>query len=343
MKKENAIVIWRIVFTYMIVAFHFSTTFPWLHEVGFSQGWYLAVEFFFLVSGYLIYAKYEDYLKKYKTAIGYTFHRYADIWPKYIISFIITFLAIMILGKNKLPAIPLLWDSKYEIVLLQGIGLDRGWDYINPTLWYLSVMIISGFLIFFLLRYLGRFFVGYLAPAVIILFMFLLYNNVGKLDVAVMQPGQYANYPLYRGISEMCLGMYGCIVSKKLKMESGSFVWKAVSIICMLAAIIIATLWGNSRMDFVVLILMLIGVATAFLPTEGIPKVVRGWSDITLEIYLLHEVFRTHIFPHFFSRDVDVAQKLLYMLLYMAAVTLAAFVLHKCFSIVGLLWKKEKR
>ena len=64
MDKNNSIPFWRIIFTYMIVMFHFDTTFPWMRELGLVTGWYLAVEFFFLVSGYLIYAKMDDYKKR---------------------------------------------------------------------------------------------------------------------------------------------------------------------------------------------------------------------------------------------------------------------------------------
>ncbi len=343
MKNNNAIVFWRIVFTYMIVAFHFSTTFPWMTEVGVVPGWYLAVEFFFLVSGYLIYAKFDDQLKRYGSAVRFTLHRFATIWPEYIISFILTFTAIVCLGKNKLPVIPLIFDSKFEILLLQGIGLDRGWDYINPTLWYLSVMILSGFIIFFFLKYLKRFFVGYLAPALIILFLFLIVYNVGDLDVAVIQPGENVNYPLFRGLAEMCLGMYACMLTGWMKDHGDEKIWKCTGALSMVAAIIVSTYAGHSRFDLLVLALLFVGVSAAFLPGGSDHPFIKKWSGITLEIYLLHELFRTHIFPALFSRDNEIGQKLLIMLLYMVAVTLAAVLLHLCFYGVRSVWKKEKR
>ena len=34
MSRNNAIDFWRIVFTYMIVVFHFDTTFPYVNPAG---------------------------------------------------------------------------------------------------------------------------------------------------------------------------------------------------------------------------------------------------------------------------------------------------------------------
>ena len=49
MSRNNAIDFWRIIFTYMIVVFHFDTTFPYVNRLGLTPGWYIAVEFFFIV------------------------------------------------------------------------------------------------------------------------------------------------------------------------------------------------------------------------------------------------------------------------------------------------------
>ena len=55
MEKTNSIKLWRIVFTYMILIYHFDNAFPFSVEMELAAGWYIAVEFFFIVSGYLLY------------------------------------------------------------------------------------------------------------------------------------------------------------------------------------------------------------------------------------------------------------------------------------------------
>ena len=68
---------------------------------------------------------------------------------------------------------------------------------------------------------------------------------------------------------------------------------------------VLAALRGNSNL--VCLISRCGGVAIAFLPTENacsLPRWLRRWSKIALNIYLLHEVFRTWIFPQLFPGRV---------------------------------------
>lgn len=334
MEKNNSINLWRIIFTYLIVVFHFDTTFPWMREAGLVPGWYLAVEFFFLVSGYLIYAKSDEYIKRYDRAFRFTLHRYARIWPKYIAAFCLTFLAIHILGKSSLSVPDDLWNSRYELVLLQGL-IARGWDWINPTLWYLSVMLVSGFIMFLGLRYLRSIFIKIIAPASIVLCLAAIMVKSGNLDAAVMMPGEYVNYPLFRGIAEMFMGMYACMLTEKPAHSGYIKAWHTLGLLFMASGIVMAAFYGHSYMDLLILLLFFFGVAWGFLPVDGTlygSRLIRFWSDITLEIYLLHELFRTHIFPYFFRQDAPIGQKLLYMLLYMTAVTAAAGLMHLIFE-----------
>ena len=59
-KKSNSIVIWRIIFTYFVTGFHFDNQYLITYSLGLDNGTYLSVEFFFMVTGYLMY---EGYLK----------------------------------------------------------------------------------------------------------------------------------------------------------------------------------------------------------------------------------------------------------------------------------------
>ena len=143
--------------------------------------------------------------------------------------------------------------------------------------------------------------------------------------------------PLFRGMAEMCLGMYACKLSRLMQKSGHIGVFSALTPVSFITGILIATFFGRSHMDFLVLALFFFGVAAGFLPGKQIPKepsrpesILFSWSDIALEMYLLHELFRMYIFPACFSREVSIGQKLFYMLLYMAAVTAAATFLKKC-------------
>ena len=260
------------------------------------------------------------------------------IWPEYIISFVITFIVIHLLGKSKLGIGAHLWDSKFEIVLLQGIGLRRDWDYINPTLWYLSVMLIAGFIIYFEVSHLGKIFEYAIAPAIILASMVLMFVYVKHLDSAVMMHDQKINFPLLRGLAEMCLGMYAKKLNSILSEKKSTLPFSICGTLSFLMAIYIASFYGRSRWDFVEVIFIFIGVSCAFLPikmNDKISKPFVAWSEITFELYLIHEVFRMHLFPFFFDQKADYKSKMLYMLLYLICVTVAALPLHLIGKLIG--------
>lgn len=58
-QRVDSLGFWRIICTYMIVALHY----------GYSTGWKLAVEFFFIVSGVLMAYEYDIYRTPYKEYI----------------------------------------------------------------------------------------------------------------------------------------------------------------------------------------------------------------------------------------------------------------------------------
>ena len=57
---ENSIYIWRIVFTVLIMVMHFNNVYSKIYEnPHITGGGYIAVEFFFIVSGYLLMVRAE--------------------------------------------------------------------------------------------------------------------------------------------------------------------------------------------------------------------------------------------------------------------------------------------
>lgn len=54
-RTVNMIEFWRVIFTLMIAVYHFNNTYSisW-GKWNLTPGWYIGVEFFFIVSGYLL-------------------------------------------------------------------------------------------------------------------------------------------------------------------------------------------------------------------------------------------------------------------------------------------------
>lgn len=324
---KNAISFWRIVFTYFVLIIHFHNAYPILDDLGlkFSE---TPPDFFFLVSGFLLCCGFSGYLTRYKNAFCYTLHRYRVLWFRYALSLLLMFAVIILLRQNTLPPAKLFWHSLPEIFCVQAISPARGWDFLNPPLWYVSVMMVAGFLLFIFLKYFKKRYLQIVAPCLILAVFYLLFFRVGTLDVAVQMEGDALNYPLLRGLSDMTLGMYAAVLSDRLK-EKNNKGLQIFGNLLLAAAIAMAFLFGKSKMSFLIVLFYAIGISVAFLPSSFFvfraPWVSR-LSRASYSIYLLHDIFRAHIFPYFFPPDtIDTFGKRLFlMIFYMVAVTLSA-------------------
>ncbi len=335
--KNNAIPFWRIIFTYMIVIFHFDFMFPYSEAMGVRAGWYIGVEFFFLVSGFLLYRKVMS-PKAFDSAFGYTLHRYQSLYLKYLMAFAVTFLAVVLLHKRSIGAAELLADSFFEILLLQEIGLGRAWDFINPTLWYLSVLVIAGHIIYYLLLRHRKLFLELIGPVLILVSASVLYRYYGWLDaVTSLDQPFFINGSIFRGLMEMTLGVYCAMFSDRIAQTAFARRYAQVSWV-LFPLVIFAAAWkGHSKVDFLLLFLLFFGVAGAFLPTENrflSHPLIQKWGGITLNLYLLHELFRCHVFPALFPGPHALRETLLYLVLYVLAVTAAAVVFEFIYGVV---------
>ncbi len=132
--KNNSITLWRILFTYLIMIYHFDNHYLISQHFNLRIGWYIGVEFFFIVSGYLLYTGMEKLSLTCHSGWDYFVYRYKRIYPYYLGAFIFSFIFYVITNKIGLKdMIIILTDNFFECFALHGIGLDVGWSHINNT------------------------------------------------------------------------------------------------------------------------------------------------------------------------------------------------------------------
>lgn len=329
--KNNSITIWRIVFTYLILIFHFDNRFPISGELGLLNGWYIAVEFFFIVTGYLLYDRFDVLTKTCHSGWDYFVYRYKKIYPYYLGAFLFS-LTMYVIAQSKGigQMIKLISYNFFEALGMHGIGLDMGWNHINNTSWFISVMFISGFIIFHCLVKWKDNFINFVAPLIIIIAFSYLYRNMGGLGAVVQIEGVYTHWPLMRGLADMCLGIFAARLNTYIIVNCKKTGLIRVAGCLLFLFVIAASLkFGNSVRDFLFALLLTIAVAIGFLPSKSRVfdhKWIHYWSGITLSIYLLHDPFRAFVFPIFFGELQGLYTKLAYMVLYMIVVTLAAII-----------------
>ena len=177
--KNRHIQFWRIVFTYVIAYYHLNNAY------GNYTSWYIAVEFFFMLSGYLLanklYKMDESGTLGDFTAWKYTWEKYKKYFPHCLFSFLVAFLikgvyrgfAIRDWVRETLFHIP-------EILLIHMSGLNFENDYpVNSPTWYLSVLLIMGYFIWFFMRKSQGIYINLICPLSILIIYPFLYRTYG--------------------------------------------------------------------------------------------------------------------------------------------------------------------
>ena len=342
MKKDNSIILWRIIFAYMIMIYHFDNKYIISYHFDLMPGWYIGVEFFFIVSGYLLYAKFDVLSEKYHSGLAYLGYRYKKIYPYYLASFILCFIFFFLTrdGTSLLEIIRILSNDFFEVFALQGIGLNDGWSYINNTGWFISILLICDFVIFHCLLKWKYTFENFAAPLIVIICFSFLYSNMQGIGAAVQTTGFYENWGLMRGMADMCLGIFAARLNQAFSRVKSPKALKAAGTLGFLFVIICSLKYGNSTTDFLYTMILTVSVATGFLPSKSRiyeKKWIYSWSGLTMCMYLVHDVFRTSIFPAYLGIPEKLSLKFVYLLLYMAVVTVFAFIFK---SVIG--WSIKK-
>lgn len=310
--EMNLIFFYRIIFTYAIVFFHFDCGYGLLSDLGLVNGLYIATDFFFIVSGYLLYKSFLGNPDKYKNGAAYTFSRIKSLLPMYWISYFLIILFRMYRDGVRITIYYVITHF-FELFALQGIGLNMGWTWMNNSMWFISVMLLSGFIIYELLKRKHEIFVNLLAPIIIVVCISIIYRNVGSLSASTQTDGLWINYSFARGLMEMCLGIYAYKLTEVIK-ERGKnlLLYKLASLFLAIIVLVLSTIVQESKADFLLLLMEFVMVSFGFIPiniNDRIAGFVCKWSALTANIYMLHMLIVDYIIPHFSNGNNNVGEK----------------------------------
>ena len=328
--KNNSIVLWRIIFTYIVLIFHFDNKYMLSSHLNFSNGWYIAVEFFFIVSGYLLYANLEKLSEKFTNGWAYFLHRYGRLYPYYLCAFILSFVCYFITKPtfSIMEVITTLSNNFFELFALHGIGLNDGWAYLNNSSWFFSILLLSGLIIYHCLIKWKDTFLNFVAPLIIVISFSNLYRTMQCIGACVETTGFYTNLPLMRGLADMCLGIFAARLTAYIRTNVKRLqLARLLSTFGFLFVIGCSLKYGNSTSDFLYAIILTFAISIAFIPSENKlnqHRIIRYWSSITMSMYFVHDAFRTFIFPTYLGIPEELSTKALYLGLYLVVVTIFA-------------------
>lgn len=175
----------KFIFSIIIVFYH-SWVFTGVFGNGYFNRGYFAVDFYFIVTGYLFVKSVEKLRKKKskenigKLDLKFVWSRLKPLLPAIIL---ITVLGYVILHYNNILDYQLLFSDQTvsEILFLGFIGNGMS---INVGLWYVSAMLILFFLLFPLIYKYQKTYIYYIAPIII----FLTLGLVGLTGININDP-----------------------------------------------------------------------------------------------------------------------------------------------------------
>ena len=299
--KSNTVSFWRIILTFAIVLLH----------IGYGRGSYIAVEFFFVLSGFLLAKK----VYSPSGSLGvlrYIWNRFVRLYPIYVIS-IITY--IMILEYQATPTeffmnglrdIPGFWK---QLLMLTPFGNPPAF-FVNIPAWYVCVLFYVSIALFILLKYVPKKVILPFLTVVAIIILGYYFYTVGNLDlfegyqeISIRDSKiVLGSDGVFRGIAEMSLGvvLYNIYDKTQDKIKPSNIVVCHIVEFGLFISVIVASIFiYHTRLDYIYLLVILICVYFAFLPYDNRifnNRFINYLGGLSYSIYLNHAIFAWVVF-----------------------------------------------
>ena len=299
MKRNYSLDFLKLVFAYIIAFFHFGITI--------SPGAEVAVQIFFIISGFFLARKFYSLREQEYSAWDYTLHHVKQLLPHYLFSHLILFLyllARMMLYFFKAPSldgfveiIRFFYNQIPDLVFLQSSFTFH--DSINYPLWQISALLISGYFVFALLRQNEPLSRRIIFPMAILMVQSLLasgvdlWENFGLLYL-----------PLLRAFGPMCIGVltyYFTTTAQFAQVQKHRVLLNLCSVLG-LAGIF---LFGNQGSIFLIttpVILMACWTEKSWINVLLNHKCMRSFGKLSYAVYLNHALIerftKARLFPH---------------------------------------------
>lgn len=296
-KRNGSISLWKFIFSIVIVIYHTATFYNGERIPLFSYG-YIAVEFFFIVSGYYLAKSCLNNKKSTKEigkeTFGYIIKKLKSFYPYILIGYII---ALPILKFCAGFTISQLCDSIWSFLLLRGIGMGRLWLF--GPLWYLSAMIVSIMVLYPLLRKYKENYVYIFSVLFSILGLVYMYKH-GSLNMARDSWDGYICMGISRAFIEMnmgCLIYLLCEKFKKINLTNFSKILLTIIAQGFLISILVVTSVIERAGLYQFIMLLMIAISVFIMMSEITyerkmlsNRFVYYLEQLSLVIFILHNV-----------------------------------------------------
>ena len=317
--KSGKIELARFVFAIIVMLFHIGfDVLPsdfriWGNITFFRLGWF-GVEFFFVVSGYLMassaFKKQQNMQRIGKETYEFLYKKIMAILPYHIIVFTVNYIYLLIVKTKSFKSF---WAVFIEAIpnlfLVQRSGL-KNLDVLGVE-WYISDMLIAMLILYPLcVKYYERF-TRTVAPVLAILILGYLTKTTGGLNGSTAW-SVFFSKTLLRAVAEICAGVFTfefCRNFKKLNFSKADKVFFTVLeafsyfMIVFFICYDFPRSYGGTFFIFVCLAVCLSFSGVTYGNEHFNNKVIYFLGSISLPLYLCQTIMRT--FARFCARSVE--------------------------------------
>lgn len=332
--KAGEIELFRFVFCVLIMLRHSEYLLgDWFPVPGGSFG----VEFFFIVSGYLMMATVQKKADQPIRSLGaetgqFVWKKLSAIYLDIIIAFVIG-LVFQCCAKQYTFAevIDLLGDSVFELLMIERLGI--GQIRINSVIWYVQSMLLCMAILYPLLRKYMQLMKRLVFPLASLLILGWLCQTYGNLRTPSLWVG-FTYKGNLRAMAELCIGVICFPIAQPLRQMEFSngfrIVLAALKWLCW-GAVLAYMFVGSVHYDFLCCMLFALAIILAFsgqCADCGLyqNKFVMWLGKVSLPLYLNHIYFSRYL-GYIVPAEWSVATKLaLYVICAASTATLATWI-----------------
>lgn len=332
--RNGAIDLLKFLFGLMIVFYH-GRIFSESGRVLFGAG-YIAVEFFFLVSGYLMTAKAYSVSKKAnmlpgKETTAFILKKAKALFPHLLFIYVVCSLLLFYLSPETKKVANIVFYSIWEPLTLWMSGLGKIDATINAQTWYISAMLLSMLFLYPIMIQKFDLFTHVIAPATAILLFGWIAQEYGKLNHYNLWTG-VAYSGIYRATAALCMGSVCWVAAQKLQSmhftKRGRGMLCLIEVSCYLLVVVGANLVAQNMLDFIMVALLAIGVTITFSKMSLIDnwfdrKICYWLGNFSLTVYLNHIIIRK-----FFQKKVSGLPYIQELLLFIVVVFVWSLIAH---------------
>ena len=269
------------------------------------KGYSLAVEFFFLVSGYLMMATIEraesreSSLSLARESGAFLFRKFKSVYPEIAIAYIAASICVSLVAVR--PFLDVVTDSWTDLFLISSTGLRM--ETVNGVTWYISSMLICMAILYPLLRKYKSMMVRIVLPLLVLLVLGYMKQNLGS----PRNPTEWLGFTFrgnMRAFAEIGLGVLCYFAAKKVKQIQfkmlGKILLTAVEVSIYISYVWYMSTTPVSMRDYLHLFLLCVAVIISF-SAQGVGanlfnnRFFAFLGKYSLSLYLGHVFFASYL------------------------------------------------